>query len=60
VTTRAEFAHFDARRENDMPLMHNSDAFVLVRTTCIHVINLLKKNTGIFQYNAERRGRGFK
>lgn len=34
MTTRAEFAHFDARRENDMPLMHNSDGFVLVRTTC--------------------------
>jgi hypothetical protein len=37
VTTRAEFAHLDALRENDMPLTHNSDGFVLVRTTCRHV-----------------------
>jgi len=33
VTTSAAFAHFDALRENDMPLTHISDGFVLVRTT---------------------------
>lgn len=33
VTTRAAFAHFDERRENDMPLIHSSPGFVLVRTT---------------------------
>ena len=34
VTTSAAFAHLDARREKDMPLMQSSVGFVLVRTTC--------------------------
>lgn len=34
VTTSAAFAHLDARRENDMPLMQSSVGFVLVRTIC--------------------------
>lgn len=55
MTTRAEFAHFDARRENDMPLMHSSDGFVLVGTTCMHVSKIRRKHHRITKWNIRER-----
>lgn len=56
VTTRAEFAHFDARRENDMPLMHSSDGFVLVGTTWMHVSKIWRKRHRITKWNIRVKG----
>ena len=41
AATSAAFGHLDEHRENDMPLIQISDGFVLVRTTCKCILNVI-------------------